>query len=114
MVTLVQFARGRWSRGGSPSRGSTRLLSHIATKRAYSLVLAHGLDLPSVHQVATAAGNVVWQTTGPATKIYTVKGQVEPEISLQAGVWTRFCIIWAGWREGNLDWIIAHGACQMQ
>ena len=89
------------------------------------LFLVHDLDFNLMEEITRTAQDGLWKlaATGRISEsgYFTVNGQVRPEVPISADTWTRVRIIWAAWREGNLDWTIqpssAGGAdvsCEMQ
>lgn len=96
------------------------------------LLLVQQLDLPRLERIAEQSGDV-WtgssnsidgsdgdrrdddrrESTEAANVAYiTVNGQVDPTISLDAGAWIRFRVIFAAWVKGNLDMEIP--GCELQ
>ena len=78
------------------------------------LFVAHAIDIPGMTDVATKTmHDALWHVAGNAASAQsstwiTVNGQVQPQLELQAGVWTRIRVVWAAWRKGNLDWQIVN------
>lgn len=90
------------------------------------LFVAHAIDISGMADVATKVmHDALWHVAGNAATAQsstwiTVNGQVQPQLELQAGVWTRIRVVWAAWRKGNLNWrIVRQGndeqnrACQV-
>lgn len=80
------------------------------------LFLAHLLDVEELHQVVDASNDGLFQfavngnINFPETSVL-VNGQINPIVSIVAGEWVRFRVIWASWLEGNLN--ISVDGCEM-
>lgn len=76
------------------------------------IFLVHLLDIEELQETVNESNDGLFAINGnlPETSV-VVNGQFNPIISVVAGEWIRFRVIWASWLEGNLN--LSVNGCEM-